>query len=86
MLIFWDQYDVNFSAFFFLIVLNLEHFKALGGLVFVCSLFIHTLWFALYFFFYTTLTLLNPFNECHLGVLPKFQANQKVYEDNEQFE
>ena len=39
---------------------------------------VHTLWFALYFFVYTTLTLLKSLQWMSLGILSKFQANQKV--------
>ena len=44
---------------------------------FVCSPFIHTLWFSLYFFVYTTLTLVKPFQWMSLGNLTKIPGKPK---------
>ena len=60
-----------------LIVLDLEHLNVLGGLVFVCSPLIHTLWSALYFFVYTTLTLLKSLKWMSLGNFTKIQGKPK---------
>ena len=64
-------------SFLCLIVLDLEHVKVLGDLIFVCSPLIHTLWFALYFFVYTTLTLLTSLQWMSVGNFTKIPGKPK---------